>query len=1298
MMQTVKSQPLKYTPKTGVYFGILLVIFWLCPPELLAVSELSTKFNIYVPPNNKNNGKAVILTVTAYQNNTQVNIVDHDEDGDSDDSFSNLPLDEGQTFILYFQENGVNDDALGKWDGDYFTITSNHPVSVMQATTSTYQHDWLPSENKMMRGTKFIFYNPPSGGSPNEINLFSYTDSTDIAIYDITDVPLLGSGTTSVQTKNTAFITIRLNQGEDLLTIKQIGQNQFEAGHTYLVEATKPVTAQFGALDEEVRDGGGFVPSANGSAVGDLFYFTVPGEPDKKEIRILSFENNAEIQLFGWKDGWELIQTFILNQLDHGDWVSQYEGYELFKAISVTGENISIFESNWLETSDEPGTADITTFAASESGHGAGTRFVCYMPPPGDQVNVAGQGTRFSHLFLYGHYPNTSVRIYDTDSQGSKLNQTFNLQRDKFIDFKLSTNTYNTIYNGDGKPGSGPERPYLTVVSDQRIAVMISDWNDNWIAFGASVLLPVPRLSYSANPSFIDRPGQATFTGSLTNFGDTPLENCVATVTLPNGLAYLSSTWERGGNINVTSDPLTGETRLTWTEFQMAISDEIPFSITVNISDLSKSKVSGLGNTFTSKVVAGGYAENDFYETSDRAAIYVVNKIPLLPPTTVNATCLNGAIQLTWQPSASEKIIGYYLYRSLNSSGGFVRALPAILTDTSYVDYQVISTNYYYYYLTAINSALKESEPSLIASASPVCEEPVLQAPVLLRADPDSVRKTIDLTWTIARQNQLAGFWLYRSVTPGSGYTRLRQFAPTDTSHADTTVLYNHLYYYVVTAFDSAFAETDFSNALPAQIEQRPAPVLLSAVPDSASKSIHLTWTISSRFSVMAFSLYRRENSTGSYERVAFLPVSDTTFVDYSVEYNQSYFYIVRANYLTGGQSLASNELNASIYSIPTPVLLQVVPNLASQSLKLIWTINQRALISGFKIYRRQSTNAPYDFLFQQVAADTVYTDFRVELETDYLYSVRAFDNQHESPRSNELSGRLSQNIVPEVSLLKVLPDSLTQSMTLLWRATELPEINQFNIYRSQTPGGPYSKIGQVTAPDSTYRDRPVAFNTLYYYVVTALTKKSLETGYSNELSGSIFYLPTPELIQVVADSETVAIEVKWQVASPELVAGFILLRRPEAGEFSVIDEPAAGQRIFGDTEVIPGIRYYYQIRCFDIRRNLSRLSNILSARLEVPQLPETVFAYPNPCAEKNCQEIHFRFSLKENSAAKIDIYDLAGDFIHQLTGQGVAGEWNEVVWDISRIASDVYLFVFQANNYARGYEFKSIQKIAIIK
>jgi hypothetical protein len=100
--------------------------------------------------------------------------------------------------------------------------------------------------------------------------------------------------------------------------------------------------------------------------------------------------------------------------------------------------------------------------------------------------------------------------------------------------------------------------------------------------------------------------------------------------------------------------------------------------------------------------------------------------------------------------------------------------------------------------------------------------------------------------------------------------------------------------------------------------------------------------------------------------------------------------------------------------------------------------------------------------------------------------------------------------------------------------------------------------------------------------------------------------------------------------------------------------------------------------------------------------LPEDdVYAWPNP-ARGN--QINFHYYVNANADITVDVFNLAGKRVARLEDRGEGGRpphlvsSNAVVWDISRIASDVYLFRLSATSDATGEKKSVIKKFAIVK
>lgn len=477
-----------------------LVLLLLClAGRAAATGEVSTYFEIFVPPNNDAVRRDVALILTAIYDSTTFEITDDGRDGDTDDSVSGMLM-SGQSYILYMREGSVNDDANApgasgaKQDGDFFTIRTSNLVMAFQSCDSDWQHDWVPATNKSSKGTKYILYAPKISSSKRDINVFAYADSTQITIRKISTAPKTTSGYTDVDpTRNEVVVQRLLNVGEDLIFYHTNGRDLMETGATYVLESNKPVTVQCGALWGNARDGGGYVPSDNGSSAGELFYFTVHYQAAKEqEIRIVSWDNSNTVYLDRYLAGnWVNIRSWTLNALQPGDWISTSGNIDaVFRVRCGAGKKVSVFEANWLETGS-PGTSDIGTMASGEDGTSAGRRFLIYLAPPGNENNVTNPATglkytKATHAYVFSR-KNASITVKDAQTGGSQLSRTYSVQAGYYVDVFLTEAEWQSIYNGNGNPASGAERPYIIIESDQPVSVFNTNFNDNWMAyFGTS--------------------------------------------------------------------------------------------------------------------------------------------------------------------------------------------------------------------------------------------------------------------------------------------------------------------------------------------------------------------------------------------------------------------------------------------------------------------------------------------------------------------------------------------------------------------------------------------------------------------------------------------------------------------------------------------------------------------------------------------------------------------------------------------------------------------------------------------
>ena len=76
-------------------------------------------------------------------------------------------------------------------------------------------------------------------------------------------------------------------------------------------------------------------------------------------------------------------------------------------------------------------------------------------------------------------------------------------------------------------------------------------------------------------------------------------------------------------------------------------------------------------------------------------------------------------------------------------------------------------------------------------------------------------------------------------------------------------------------------------------------------------------------------------------------------------------------------------------------------------------------------------------------------------------------------------------------------------SVTLTWMANSSP-VTGFNVYRSTTQGGPFTRINSDLVRGLTYKDKNVQSGMTYYYVVRAVDARGQESSNSSDTSSTI--------------------------------------------------------------------------------------------------------------------------------------------------------------------------------------------------
>ena len=92
---------------------------------------------------------------------------------------------------------------------------------------------------------------------------------------------------------------------------------------------------------------------------------------------------------------------------------------------------------------------------------------------------------------------------------------------------------------------------------------------------------------------------------------------------------------------------------------------------------------------------------------------------------------------------------------------------------------------------------------------------------------------------------------------------------------------------------------------------------------------------------------------------------------------------------------------------------------------------------------------------------------------------------------------------------LKAVYSTTDKAINLTWTGSTTADISGYNIYRSETKGKDYKKIGSTVKATLTYQDQSIAASKTYYYIVRTY-KATLESVSSDEVSALVPVDATP--------------------------------------------------------------------------------------------------------------------------------------------------------------------------------------------
>jgi hypothetical protein len=449
------------------------------------------------------------------------------------------------------------------------------------------------------------------------------------------------------------------------------------------------------------------------------------------------------------------------------------------------------------------------------------------------------------------------------------------------------------------------------------------------------------------------------------------------------------------------------------------------------------------------------------------------------------ATGSNGKPELTWDFGSEGVHTTYHIQRRAVGATSFADALTTGFGQRTNIEDTTATPGVHYYYRVSNGSDITNTE--LFSPELPA-------APSNLNAATNLVGDEVTLTWTDNSNNE-TGFAIYR--WDGTSWVPFSSVGAGVTTFTDTTTNPSLYYHYQVAATNER-GESDSVEAVSSPFP----PSDLTATARSENR-ITLSWTDNADLDEDGFEIQAKRGA-GSYATIARVLPIYTTYDDTELAPNTTYTYRVRS--FGGSYSPWDGPASATTDGDkPEAPSNLTVFSPDRGHVNLTWMDNSDDE-DGFRIYRRVGSSGGYSLLTTTAADANTYADATTTGDTEYSYSVVAYNDHGASKSTKEES--VTTLWGPE--LLTTTPVT-TGQIDLTWKDLSLYE-DGYSIERRKG-GGTFLEVARVSGKVGknqtlTYSDTGLTSGITYLYRIRAYNSNA--TSLYSSL-GSVVTTGAPE-------------------------------------------------------------------------------------------------------------------------------------------------------------------------------------------
>jgi fibronectin type 3 domain-containing protein len=371
-----------------------------------------------------------------------------------------------------------------------------------------------------------------------------------------------------------------------------------------------------------------------------------------------------------------------------------------------------------------------------------------------------------------------------------------------------------------------------------------------------------------------------------------------------------------------------------------------------------------------------------------------------------------------------------------------------------------------------------------------------LTVPRYFRAKGSDINHEVKLSWKFTNSRYVRGIEIYRSFNYDSGYVKIAQLPPTDTTYVDVVPVANENYYYYLQIqgpFEKSYPSAKIA-AMFKKAGEKPAPPAETDA-KTVPGGVKIYWSYTEPY-LKGFFVFRYVYEKAEYEQVSgLIPACGSiySFIDSSASLvgNHDYRYAVKA--VNDVDQMSDLSVSATARpgikaSVETPVNLEVSDK--EYGALLIWNDLSKSEnnLLGYKIYRKESDEKNFTILASDslLRSKNYFSDSTVVEGKSYTYAVSAIDFYgNESAKSLTAYYSRPQSIMAPPEITRAV--NTADGIMLTWGQAENKNLTAYNIYRGLSENNT-SLIGTVKAGNDQYLDTTAVNGQLYVYRITVVT------------------------------------------------------------------------------------------------------------------------------------------------------------------------------------------------------------------